>query len=95
MRNDESQEGNEGQEVTDAAHNLAVEIQRRARTRQAGIVRGLKGKYVRRNGVTFLVVSVNRKRIVLSNVDTETDQTWQVGIPAFLSKKVTVLADGK
>lgn len=79
----------------DVSEELANRIRSSVLEAQSDMLDGLAGKYVRRDGVTFLIVQVDRKggKVVASDTKTPVDQTTTFGIKAFLSKAVEVLED--
>jgi len=79
--------------MPDLAENLANKIRSAVYASQVKKVHSLKGRYVERDGVTFLITEVNWKKGKLTVSDTKTPlkQTTQFSIKAFLSKAITVL----
>lgn len=78
--------------MEDVSQRFLEGVQRGVRQKQARMPRQkLRGKYVRRNGVTYLVVAIRGERMVVSDVKTPPEQVQVVSTKAFLSKKVTVL----
>lgn len=79
--------------MTDHAAKLLGRVQNHIRRAQRNVLRGAVGKYVRRAGVTYLVVSVNKKHVIVSDVKTPVKQTIQISKDAFLAKKIVVLEE--
>lgn len=75
------------------SNKLADRIKGLAFQAQVGKVHRLKGKYVRRDGIVFLVVNVDWQngKIVASDVKTPVNQTTQFSIRSFFSKAVDEL----
>ena len=74
----------------DVAEELANKIRSDVLKSQGTALDGLEGKYVERDGVTFLVVKVDRKKgkVIVSDTKTPVDQVTPFAIKAFLSKAV-------
>jgi len=77
--------------MADASKKLMRRIQGLVYKKQRNRIAELRGKYVQRNGVTYLVVSINSKIAVLSDVGTKLDQIKPMSTKAFLGKKVTIV----
>ena len=81
--------------MDDVSQRFLEGVQRKVRSKQARMSKQkLRGKYVRRNGVTYLVVTIRGDKMVVSDVKTPPEQVQVVSTKAFLSKMITVL-DGK
>lgn len=76
--------------MTDLAAELSGRIKAVVASSQDGVLDGLTGKYVKRDGVTFLVVKVDRKggRVTVSDVKTPVKQTTVFSIQSFLGKAI-------
>lgn len=81
--------------MADASARLLDGVRRKVHSRQAGLAGKLKGKYVRRGGVKFLVVSSKGDTITVSDTKTEVSQVIRFRLSSFLSKKVTILDGGE
>jgi hypothetical protein len=79
--------------VKDISKKLADQIKSSAYLAQVHKVSGLKGKYVRRDGVIFLVMSIDMKKqkIEVSDAKTAVRQTTKFSIKSFLSKAVEII----
>ncbi len=81
----------EGQEVmSDLARKLGERIQSETRKAQKGLGKGLVDKIVRRAGVRFRVVSIDKNVVVVSGMKTAANQTSRLTLKSFLSKKIVV-----
>jgi hypothetical protein len=76
--------------MKDISQELFDKIRSNVFSNQAGKVHNLKGKYVVRDGVTFLVVDVDWKKgkIIVSDTKTNVDNKTTFAIKSFLSKAV-------
>lgn len=81
--------------MADLAGKLMDRIRGRVYAAQVGKLHSLRGKYVERDGVTFLVTAVDWRRghITVSDTKTPLKQTTRFGIKSFLSKAVAVLRE--
>jgi hypothetical protein len=79
--------------MPDASERLFNKLRSSVYAAQVGKVHKLKGRYVERDGVTFLVVSVDWRggKVVVSDTKTPLKQRTTFSIKSFLSKSVTVL----
>lgn len=79
----------------DPAEEMLARISSKVADSQVGIVHRLKGQYVERNGVVFLVVDVDWRKgqIVVSDVKTPVEQTTRFRIRPFLSKAIRLLGE--
>lgn len=82
-----------GQIVPNVSQNLLARIHRSVLKSQRKMMGKLRGEYVIRNGITFLVVSATKDVFVVSDLTTLVGQTLKMGTDVFLSKKVRVLKD--
>lgn len=78
---------------------LAAEFARRIRAkvlvRQVGMVKSLEGKIVRRNGIEYSVIKVEKGVVTASDLKTPIDQTTKFTVKAFMSKAIEVIDEGK
>jgi len=81
--------------MANASEKLANNIKTSVFASQANLVHKLKGKYVERDGTTFLVVSVDwrKGRIIVSDTKTPVKQTTYLSIRSFLSKAVEIIEE--
>lgn len=81
--------------MTNLALKLADRIKGKVYAAQVGLLHKLAGKYVERNGVTFLVTKVDWRngKIVVSDTATPLKQTTTFNIKSFLGKAVTILRE--
>jgi hypothetical protein len=77
--------------VPDAAKKLVERIQAKVYRKQARLARKLKGKYVERNGITFLIIGIKGGIMTISDTRSPSNKTDKVSVKAFLSKKVRIL----
>ena len=77
--------------MADSIKKLLESVQRIAYSKQKRMISKLSGKYVRRNGTEYLVVSIDGKTTVLSSTGTRLKQTQEMSTKAFLGKKIEVL----
>jgi hypothetical protein len=79
------------------AGRVADQIRTAVKQRQAGMLHRMIGKYVVRDGVMFLVVSVNwgRGKVTVSDVKTPRVQTTKFSVGSFLSKAIRIVEDEK
>lgn len=79
--------------MVDVSEKLANKIRSVVYAAQVKKVHSLKGRYVERDGVTFLIVKVDWKkgRLTVSDTKTPLKQTTQFSTKAFLSKAITIL----
>ena len=73
------------------ARGLFSKLRENVREAQAGGAAGLAGKHVVRDGVTFLVVRVDKGKVVVSDTKTPLKTTTTFSKRSFMSKAVEVL----
>lgn len=73
------------------AKGLFAKLREKVYDAQAGTVAGLAGKHVVRDGVTFLVVRVDKNKVVVSDTKTPLKTTTTFSKRSFMSKAVEVL----
>lgn len=81
--------------MADVSEKLANKIRSAVYATQVKKVHSLKGRYVERDGTTFLIVGVDWKKGKLTVSDTKTplNQTTHFSVKAFLSKAIIILDD--
>ena len=79
--------------MPNVSQSLLERIQRRVLKAQKKTMAKLRGEYVIRNGVTFLVVAARKDAFVVSDLTTPLAQTMKFSADAFLSKRVRILKD--
>ena len=77
--------------VRDPAKELFSEIRSRVYAAQVKKLKGLVGRHVVRDGVTFLVVSASKGKVVVSDTKTPLKQTTTFSARSFLSKAVEIM----
>ena len=76
--------------MADLARKLGERIQAETRKAQKGLGKGLVNKIVRRAGVRFRVVSIDKNTVIVSGMKTPANQTSRLSLKSFLSKKIVV-----
>lgn len=79
--------------MPNVSQNLLTRLHRGVLKSQRKMMGRLRGEYVVRNGITFLVVSATKDVFVVSDLATPVGQTLRMGADVFLSKRVRVLKD--
>ena len=79
--------------MANVSQNLLARLHRGVLKSQKKMMGRLKGEYVVRNGITFLVISATKDVFAVSDLTTPVGQTLRMGTDVFLSKKVQVLKD--
>ena len=79
--------------MKDNSKKLADQIKGAAYQAQVKLVHSIKGKYVNRAGVIFLVMDVDWKKgkLTVSDAKTPVRQTTKFSIKSFLSKSIQVI----
>lgn len=79
--------------MVNASQELLGRIQQAVLKSQKSMTGKLRGQYVIRDDITFLVVGTTKDVFVVSDLTTPVGQTVRIGTDVFLSKKVQVLKD--
>jgi len=74
---------------------LAKTIKKGVYAKQKNVMKGLVGKHIVRNGTKFLVVSVDKEKVIVSASGTDLEQTNTFNLKSFVSKKISVVNDEK